>query len=91
VQSLLGQESPIEVRGSVIGISALFGALGVLSTSLAGGFIHDNFFIAGPVVLVGLANLAGFLYAVRVWVQDGRPIRFDPATKTTGAPWTGGH
>jgi MFS family permease len=88
VQSLLGQERPIEVRGSVIGVSALFGAVGVLSTHLAGGFIHDNLFIAGPVVLVGLANLCGFAYAVRVWIQDGRPIRFDPAAgiRTASAP-----
>lgn len=84
VQSLLGQESPVDVRGSVIGVSALFGAVGVLSTHLAGGFIHDNLFSAGPVVLVGLANLGGFAYAVRVWVLDGRPIRFDPATRSAG-------
>ncbi len=78
VTGLLGQETPIDVRGSVIGFASLCGAAGILVTSLAGGYIYDHWMISGPVVLTGLANLAVFGFAIAVWLKDGRPVRFDP-------------
>ena len=78
VTGLLGQETPIDVRGSVIGFAGLCGAAGILVTSLAGGYIYDHWMISGPVLLTGLANLAVFGIAVAVWLKDGRPLRFDP-------------
>lgn len=78
VTGLLGQETPIDVRGSVIGFASLCGAVGILVTSLAGGYIYDHWMISGPIVLTGLANLAIFAFAMLVWVRDGRPVRFDP-------------
>jgi MFS family permease len=78
VTGLLGQETPIDVRGSVIGFASLCGAVGILVTSLAGGYVYDHWMISGPIVLTGLANLAIFAFALRVWLKDGRPVRFDP-------------
>ena len=78
VTGLLGQETPIDVRGSVIGFASLCGAAGILVTSLAGGYIYDHWMISGPVVLTGIANLAVFGLAIAVWLKDGRPLRFNP-------------
>lgn len=79
VTGLLGQETPIDVRGSVIGLAGLCGAFGILLTSVAGGYLFDHWMISGPILLVGLANFAVFAMAFVVWLADGRPIRFDPS------------
>jgi MFS family permease len=77
VTGLLGQETPIDVRGSVIGFAGLCGAVGILVTSLAGGYVY-KWMISGPILLTGIANLAVFSLAVTVWFKDGRRLRFDP-------------
>ena len=79
VTGLLGQETPLDVRGSVIGLAGLCGSLGILLTSLAGGYLFDYWKISGPIILVGMANLAAFVFALLVWLRSGRPVRFDPA------------
>lgn len=79
VTGLLGQETPVDVRGSVIGLAGFCGSVGILATSLAGGFLFDYWRISGPIILVGLANLAAFVFALLVWLRSGRPVRFDPA------------
>jgi MFS family permease len=78
VTGLLGQETPIDVRGSVIGLAGLCGSLGILATSLAGGYLFDYWKISGPIILVGGANLAAFAFALVVWLRSGRPLKFDP-------------
>jgi MFS family permease len=77
VTGLLGQETPLDVRGSVIGFAGLCGAVGILATSLAGGYVY-KWMISGPIVLTGLANLAVFVLAVSIWIKDGKPTRFEP-------------
>jgi len=79
VTGLLGQETPLDVRGSVIGLAGFCGSLGILITSFAGGFLFDYWRISGPIILVGLANLAAFAFALHVWLKSGRPVKFDPA------------
>jgi MFS family permease len=79
VTGLLGQETPVDVRGSVIGLAGTCGALGILMTSLAGGYIFDHVSISGPILLVGLANFAVFAFALAVWLADGRPLHFNRA------------
>ena len=79
VTGLLGQETPLDVRGSVIGLAGFCGSLGILITSLAGGYLFDYWRISGPIILVGLANLAAFVFALVVWLRSGRPLKFDPA------------
>lgn len=79
VTGLLGQETPLDARGSVIGLAGFCGSLGILITSLAGGYLFDYWRISGPIILVGLANLAAFVFALAVWLRSGRPVKFDPA------------
>ncbi|MCL4790688.1 MAG: MFS transporter [Gammaproteobacteria bacterium] len=78
VTGLLGQETPLDVRGSVIGLAGLCGSLGILVTSVAGGFLFDHWRISGPIILVGGANLLAFFFALKVWLADGRPMKFNP-------------
>ena len=78
VTGLLGQETPLDARGSVIGLAGFCGSLGILITSFAGGYLFDYWRISGPIILVGLANLAAFVFALAVWLRSGRPVRFDP-------------
>ena len=79
VTGLLGQETPADARGSVIGLAGLCGSIGILVTSFAGGYLFDHWRISGPIILVGLANLAAFIYAFMVWLRSGLPLRIDPA------------
>ncbi len=85
VTGLLGQETPLDVRGSVIGLAGLCGSIGILVTSLAGGYLFDHWRISGPIILVGLANLAAFVFAFVVWLRSGRPLRIDPAEARSGS------
>jgi MFS family permease len=91
VTGLLGQETPLDVRGSVIGFASLCGAAGILATSLAGGYIYDHWMISGPIILTGLANLAVFGFALLVWVRDGRPLSFDPGEARSSEVLDPGH
>ncbi len=91
VTALLGQETPIDVRGSVIGFAGLCGAAGILFTSLAGGYLFDHWMISGPIILTGVANLLIGIGAFVVWNRAGRPIRFDPAEAKSLEPAGFGH
>ena len=91
VTGLLGQETPIDVRGSVIGFAGLCGAAGILVTSFVGGYLFDHWMISGPIVLTGFANLAVLAFAVRVWLKDGRPVWFDPREARSSEALDFGH
>jgi len=60
-QSMLGEESPVELRGSATGIFYFFGTLGVVVMSVIAGQLFDKLGYAAPFVMVGLLNL---LFAV---------------------------
>ncbi|MCL4790642.1 MAG: MFS transporter [Gammaproteobacteria bacterium] len=91
VTGLLGQETPIDVRGSVIGFAGLCGAAGILFTSFAGGYLFDHWMISGPIILTGVANLLIGIGAFVIWNRDGRPVRFDPAEAKSLEPAGFGH
>jgi MFS family permease len=65
-QTLLGQESPREVRGAVVGTFSIFGAAGILFITSVGGRIYDAIDPSAPFVLVGLAN--GLLALMAFWL-----------------------
>ncbi len=54
----IAQQTNEQTRGAVIGIFNLSGAVGILISSVAGGFLFDHWRAAGPFVFVGLCALA---------------------------------
>jgi MFS family permease len=70
-QALIGQEAPLEKRGSVIGMFSFCGAAGILIATLVGGQLFDAWLRPGPFVLVGAANVVIFLLAILVRFRHG--------------------
>jgi MFS family permease len=73
---LIAQQSPKEIRGSVIGIFNLTGAIGILVASKVGGYLFDHWRAAGPFVFFGCVALLVLIWALLV-SRRVRPL--DPA------------
>ena len=71
-QTLIGQESPVALRGAVTGMFSLFGAGGILTVSFFGGQLFDTVSPAAPFVGIGIINGLLFLMALRVRAINGR-------------------
>ncbi len=63
---LIAQQTPARIRGSVIGIFNLTGAIGILVASKVGGHLFDSWRGAGPFVFFGLVALSVLLWALLV-------------------------
>ena len=59
---LIAEQTPEKIRGSVIGIFNLSGAIGILVASKLGGYLYDHWSPAGPFVLFG-----GLAMFVCIW------------------------
>jgi len=70
-QALVAQEAPINIRGSVLGMFAFCGALGLLILSQVGGNLADTFGFGSVFLLVGGVNAVILLYAIRVRWKTG--------------------
>lgn len=68
---LIAQQAPVRIRGAVIGIFNLTGAVGILVASKVGGYLFDHWKAAGPFVFFGLIALVVLVWAMLV----GRRIR----------------
>jgi MFS family permease len=66
--ALVGQEAPAKMRGSIIGVVALSGALGVLVNIKVSGLLFDNWMYQGPFIYMGFLNVAIAVWAVLVRV-----------------------
>ncbi|MEO7385644.1 MAG: MFS transporter [Gammaproteobacteria bacterium] len=69
---LLGQEATSALRGSTFGLQAMFGGLGILAMSLAGGRLFDGVGPSAPFALMAIANglvLVGALAVRRVGLR----------------------
>ena len=71
--SLVGQEAPPRIRGSVIGFYALCGSFGILSLSFISGLIFDAFSPNAPFIFMGAVNLVIVFIALYVRVHYGNP------------------
>ena len=71
--SLVGQEAPPRIRGSVIGFYALCGSFGILSLSFISGLIFDAFSPNAPFIFMGAINLVIVFIALYVRVRYGNP------------------
>jgi MFS family permease len=65
-QTVIGKEAPEAVRGSVIGLFNLSGAIGILILTGIGGWLFDHVGPWSPFFVVGLLNGA---VALLCWVQ----------------------
>ena len=65
-QALIGEASPAEIRGSVIGLFSLSGAIGILFVTKNGGFIYDEWLRSGPFLMTGTMAMILALWALRV-------------------------
>jgi MFS family permease len=63
---LIAQQSPAHIRGAVIGIFNLTGAIGILVASKVGGYLFDHWKAAGPFVFFGLVALTVLVWALLV-------------------------
>jgi MFS family permease len=70
---LVGQEAPLKERGSIIGMNGLFGAVGILVFSKAGGLWFDQYGPPAPFVLVGAVQVLLLLAALAVRVLAPGP------------------
>lgn len=71
VPALIGQEAPKEIRGSIIGVAASFGALGIIVTNKASGWLFDNWSFQSPFVFMGFVNASILVWAVAVRLRAG--------------------
>jgi len=68
---LVGQESPKKVRGSIIGVVAFFGAIGVLVNVKVSGVIFDSISYQSPFLYMGVLNALIALWALAVRLKHG--------------------
>ncbi|MBK7251829.1 MAG: MFS transporter [Gammaproteobacteria bacterium] len=74
--ALIGQEAPVAERASVVAMFSFFGAVGILVTSLAGGYLYDHAGPEAPFVMIGFLNLIVLAAALLVRrYAPGRPRR----------------
>jgi len=72
-QSLVGQEAPAKNRGAVIGAFSFFGALGILTTVLIGGYLFDNWRPSAPFIYMGFVNCLLIVMATVTFLLRPRP------------------
>lgn len=63
---LIAQQTPPANRGAVIGIFNLMGAVGILVSSLIGGYLFDHWDYSGPFVFIGCCALLVVLWGLMV-------------------------
>jgi MFS family permease len=70
--ALLGQEAPAKIRGSVIGLVGMCGAVGVLVHSKAAGVLFDAWMYQAPFVYMAAFNALVCVAAIAVRVVCGK-------------------
>ena len=73
-QTLIGQEAPRSHRGAVVGIFNTSGAIGILVSSLLGGYLFDKIAPAAPFVLIGVMNLMVAFLAIYIRIKSPGPM-----------------
>jgi MFS family permease len=76
---LIAEQAPDRLRGSVVGIFTLSGAVGILIASVVGGYLFDHWLNTGPFVFFGLVAAAVCVWALLLRLQPDAPAP-EPAT-----------
>lgn len=61
---LIAEQAPDRLRGSVIGVFTLTGAVGILIASVAGGYLFDHWLKTGPFVFFGMISALVMVWAL---------------------------
>jgi MFS family permease len=77
--ALIGQEAPIAERASVVAMFNLCGAVGILITSKAGGWLFDHVTAAAPFIMTGGLNLLVLVAALIVRARSPEAAANTPA------------
>ena len=83
---LIAQQSPERIRGAVIGVFNLSGAVGIMVASKVGGILFDGWREAAPFILFGLLALVVLIWGLLVRGQV-QPVEEETAA---GAGASGG-
>jgi MFS family permease len=71
VPVLIGQEAPAQFRGSIIGVAASFGAIGIIATNKVSGYLFDNLGYQVPFLFMALLNSCMLVWALAVRWKTG--------------------
>jgi MFS family permease len=67
---LVGQEAPAASRGAVLGTFSLFGALGIMVLTYAGGVMFDKIGPTAPFMMMGWVNLVVAIGAIALRLRS---------------------
>lgn len=70
--ALLGQEAPARIRGSVVGLVGMCGAVGVLIHAKIAGLLFDTWMYQAPFIYMAVFNVLICLAAIAVRVRYGK-------------------
>ena len=71
--SLIGQEAPLRQRGTVIGFSSFFGAIGILVATAIGGRLFD-LSPMGPFLLIASINAVLFIASIFIAIKSSNEV-----------------
>ncbi len=74
-QTLIAQQAPKEIRGSVIGVFGFFGALGIMTAFTVGGYLFDHWTESAPFLLFGIFGTFVVAFALLVQKKVKPPER----------------
>ena len=61
---LIAEQAPDRLRGSVVGVFTLTGAVGILVASVVGGYLFDHWLKTGPFVFFGMISALVLVWAL---------------------------
>ena len=67
---LIAEQAPDRLRGSVVGLFTLTGAVGILIASVVGGYLFDNWLKTGPFVFFGAISAMVCLWAISLRLRE---------------------
>ena len=76
---LIAEQAPDRLRGSVVGVFTLTGAIGILIASVVGGYLFDHWMKTGPFVFFGVISALVLIWAL---LLRRRPVAPIPALVT---------
>jgi MFS family permease len=71
---LIAEQAPDRLRGSVVGVFTLTGAVGILIASVVGGYLFDHWLKTGPFVFFGIISAVVMVWALLLRNHHTNPV-----------------